>query len=58
MVTQSTDLVFLEMFAAEQFTDVSLNQWIRRLPTRIVKDHLNFDKAAIQHIPDEKQEIL
>ena len=56
--TGDTDLVFLEMFAADRFMDVSLNQWIRRLPTLIVKDTLNFDKAAIQHIPAEKEVVL
>lgn len=56
--TGDTDLVVLEMFAAPEFMDVSLNQWLRRLPTGMVKDHLNFDTTAIQHIPDEKQELL
>jgi oxalate decarboxylase len=56
--TGNTDLVFLEIFAAEEFMDVSLNQWIRRLPTGIVKDTLNFDKAAIQRIPAEKEVVL
>src|SRR5438270_2172417 len=39
--TGDTDLVFLEMFAADQFIDVSLNQWLRRLPLRMLEDHLN-----------------
>jgi oxalate decarboxylase len=38
--------------------DVSLNQWIRRLPTEMIKAHLNIDKAEIQQIPGEKQEVL
>jgi oxalate decarboxylase len=56
--TGDTDLVFLEMFASSEFMDVSLNQWLRRLPTQMVKDHLNFDKAAIQRIPPEKLVVL
>jgi oxalate decarboxylase len=56
--TGDTDLVFLEMFASSEFMDVSLNQWLRRLPTGMVKDHLNFDKAAIQRIPPEKLVVL
>jgi oxalate decarboxylase len=56
--TGDTDLVFLETFASEEFMDVSLNQWIRRLPTEMIKAHLNIDKAEIQQIPAEKQEVL
>jgi len=56
--TGDTDLVFLEMFAADEFIDVSLNQWLRRLPCGMVKDHLNFDKAALHRIPAEKCEVL
>jgi oxalate decarboxylase len=52
--TGTTDLVFLEIFAAAEFMDVSLNQWLRRLPFGMLKDHLNFDRAAIERIPDEK----
>jgi oxalate decarboxylase len=56
--TGDTDLVFLEMLAAEEFMDVSLNQWLRRVPSEMVNAHLNFDKAAIQQIPAEKLEVL
>jgi hypothetical protein len=35
--TRHDDLVFLEMFAAPKFLDVSLNQWIRHSPKLIVK---------------------
>ena len=51
-------LVILEMFAASEFMDVSLNQWIRRLPYQILKDHLNFDKAEIERIPSDKLEVV
>lgn len=56
--TGDSDLVFLEMFASDQFMDVSLNQWIRRLPSGMVKDHLNFDKTILERIPSEKRVIL
>jgi oxalate decarboxylase len=56
--TGDTDLVFLEIFAAAEFMDVSRNQWLRRLPFGMLKDHLNFDKAAIERIPAEKREVL
>src|ERR1700739_769026 len=37
--TGDTDLVFLETFASEQFMDVSLNQWLRRVPREMPQGH-------------------
>jgi oxalate decarboxylase len=54
----NTDLVFLEMFKASEFQDVSLNNWLRRLPTLMVSEHLHLDAASIARIPKDKQEIL
>jgi oxalate decarboxylase len=56
--TGDTDLVFLELFKASEVLDVSLNQWIRRLPPEMVYSHLKLDKNAIQTIPAEKLEIV
>jgi oxalate decarboxylase len=56
--TGDTDVVFLEMFAASIFQDVSLNQWLRRLPARMVQAHLGFDSATIAKIPAEKLAVL
>ncbi len=53
-----TDLVFLEMFAANEFMDVSLSQWIKQLPTRMVTEHLNFSKELIEKIPAGKRVIV
>jgi oxalate decarboxylase len=53
-----TDLVFLEMFKADEFQDFSMNNWIRRLPPQMVTSHLNIDEATISKIPMEKQEVL
>ena len=56
--TGDTDVVFLEMFASDTFQDVSLNQWIRRLPKQMVEAHLGFDQASLARIPDENQGVL
>lgn len=56
--TGDTDLVFLEMFKTHEFQDISLNNWIRRLPPEMITSHLNLDAAAIRKIPSEKQEVL
>jgi oxalate decarboxylase len=56
--TGDTDLVFLEMFKASEFLDISLNNWIRRLPPEMVTAHLNLDQADIDKIPAEKQSVI
>jgi len=56
--TGDSDVVFLEMFAADTFQDVSLNNWLRHLPEHIVQEHLGFDKASLAKIPSEKMEVL
>ena len=56
--TGDTDVVFLEMFASEEFMDVSLNQWLRRVPSAMLKAHLNIDKTMAMKIPAEKLEVI
>jgi oxalate decarboxylase len=56
--TGDTDIVFLEMFAASVLQDVSLNQWLRRLPGHIVQEHLGFESATLAKIPAEKLGVL
>jgi oxalate decarboxylase/phosphoglucose isomerase-like protein (cupin superfamily) len=52
--TGDTDLVVLELFAADEFMDVSFNQWLRRVPSEMLKAHLNIDKQMATKIPAEK----
>jgi oxalate decarboxylase len=56
--TGDTDMVFLETFATDEFMDVSLNQWLRRVPSEMLKAHLNIDKATAMKIPAEKLEVI
>jgi len=56
--TGDTDLVFLETLAAPTFTDVSLNQWLRRVPSEMLKAHLNIDKEMAMKIPAEKLIVI
>jgi oxalate decarboxylase len=56
--TGDTDLVFLETFASERFMDVSLNQWLRRVPSEMLKAHLNIDKAEAAKIPAENLAVV
>ncbi len=56
--TGKTDLVFLEMFKADQFVDVSVNNWIRRLPPEAVTAHMNLNQELLGKIPSEKELII
>ena len=56
--TGSADLVFLEMFAASEFVDFSLNNWLKHLPPEMVTAHLNLDAASIGKIAGEKLVII
>jgi oxalate decarboxylase len=56
--TGHTDLVFLEIFAASEFMNISLNNWIRHLPPQMVTSHLNLDADTISKIPSEALDVL
>jgi oxalate decarboxylase len=56
--TGHTDAIFLEMLPTQKFEDISLNQWLRRLPAETVQAHLGFDKENLIRIPDEKLGIV
>jgi oxalate decarboxylase len=56
--TGNTDLVFLEMFKANEYMNFSLNNWIRRLPPEMVTSHLNLDADAVSKIPSEALDVL
>jgi oxalate decarboxylase len=53
--TGTEDLVFLEMFKDPKYADVSLNQWIRRLPEHLIKEHLYLDSREINQIPAKRE---
>jgi FixJ family two-component response regulator len=56
--TGDTDLILLETLAAAEFSDVSLNQWLRRVPSEMLKAHLNIDKEMALKIPAEKLVVI
>src|ERR1700758_1598081 len=56
--TGDTDCTFLEMFKADQFVDVSLNNWLRRLPPEAVMAHVNLNREQIAKIPSEKDLVI
>jgi oxalate decarboxylase len=49
--TGDTDLVFLEIFKADRFQDLSFSEWLAHTPPELVMAHLNIDKATFEAIP-------
>src|SRR5712691_5392933 len=56
--TGKTDLVFLAMFKASEYMNISLNNWLRHLPPEMVTSHLNLDADTIAKIPSEALDVL
>ncbi len=52
--TGDTDLVFLEMFKASQFQDLSLSEWVTHTPPGLVIEHLQITKETLDRIPKTK----
>lgn len=52
--TGDTDLIFLEMFKAERFTDLSLSEWVSNTPPELVTQHLGISKETLGAIPKTK----
>ena len=56
--TGTESLAFLSLFKSSYFSEVSLNQWVRRLPMPIVEQHLRLDASQIARIPDINNNIV
>jgi oxalate decarboxylase len=56
--TGDTDLVFLAMFKAHEYLDISVNNWIRHLPPEMVTSHTGLDASNIQSIPAEQLVVI
>lgn len=56
--TGDEDLVFLELFVAPEFHDISLNRWLRALPEQVVMDHTHLTAEEIAKIPTGHHPLL
>jgi oxalate decarboxylase len=56
--TGDKDLIFLALFKSPSFSEVSLNEWIRRLPVQITEQHLGLAADTIAKIPATGSNIL
>jgi oxalate decarboxylase len=56
--TGTEDIVFLEMFKTSRYQDVSLNQWIARMPDKMAQAHLKLPVSTIRRAPQDKEVLL
>jgi oxalate decarboxylase len=56
--TGTEDMVFLEMFKTSRYQDVSLNQWIARMPDKMAAAHLKLPMSTIRRAPQDKTPVL
>lgn len=53
-----SDLVFLEIFKADRFEDVSLSDWLTHTPPALVAAHLNVTPEDIAKWPNGKPDVM
>ena len=56
--TGSEPLRYLEMFRANKFVDVSLNQWMALTPPALVRSHLDLDQETIDALRKVKRPVV
>jgi oxalate decarboxylase len=56
--TGDTDLIFLEIFKADHFAEVSLSDWLAHTPPKLVMEHLNISPDALATFPNSRPDIL
>jgi oxalate decarboxylase len=56
--TGKTTLRFLEMFRADRYSDVSLEQWMALTPPELVAAHLDIDAKTIAALPKREQIVV
>jgi oxalate decarboxylase len=56
--TGTTDLVFMEVFRAPRFEEVSLSDWLAHSPAGMVAETLNLDPSVVAKIPGNRPDIV
>ena len=56
--TGDEDLIFLEMFTASEFQEISLNNWLRSMPTQVAAAHTNLSPEEIAMIPQKANRLI
>jgi oxalate decarboxylase len=56
--TGTTDLVFMEVFRAPRFEEISLSDWLAHSPAGMVAETLNLDPSVVAKIPGNRPDIV
>ncbi len=56
--TGNSDLVFLAIFKADRYEEVSLSQWLTHAPPEMVAQHLNIDPAVLKQFPRDRPVVV
>ncbi len=56
--TGTTDLIFLEMFKADRFMDLSLSDWMTHAPPALISQHLGISEDLLRRLPNDKSVIM
>ena len=53
-----TDLVYMEVFRADRFEEVSLSDWLAHSPIDMVAETLNLDPSVIAQFPKDRPDLV
>ena len=56
--TGSADLVYMEVFRADRFAEVSLSDWLAHSPIDMVAETLNLDPSIIARFPKNRPDVV
>jgi oxalate decarboxylase len=56
--TGTTDLVFVEVFRADRFEEVSLSDWLAHTPAGMAAEALNLDPTVVAQFPGNQPDIV
>jgi oxalate decarboxylase len=56
--TGTEDVIFLEMFKTDKYLDISVNEWIARMPDKMAMAHLKLPLNVIRRAPQTVNNIL
>jgi oxalate decarboxylase len=56
--TGNSDLVYMEVFRADRFEEVSLSDWLAHSPPDMVAELLNLDPSVIAQFPKNRPDIV
>ena len=56
--TGNTDLVYVEVFRADRFEEVSLSDWLAHSPIDMVAETPNLDPSVIAQFPKNRPDLV